>query len=133
MRLFERFAKKTQEKKTMKKVYEDLLNSSEDYLMRIMGQALGMTGGNFPDEFDPESVNLINQALDYWKTSKCLMIRQAEIMDARDEFLRHELDEQRKFLDQQASLLREQSYILKDIQGKLEGGSIIKPTKTKAE
>lgn len=132
MRLFERFAK-AQEKETMKGIYEELLNSSEDYLMRMMGQALGMNGGNFPDELDPENVKLINQALDYWKTSKCLMIRQAEIMDARDEYLRHELDEQRKFLDQQASLLREQSYILKDIQGKLEVGSIIKPTKTKAE
>ncbi len=132
MRLFERFAK-AQEKETMKGIYEELLNSSEDYLVRTIGQALGMTGGNFPDELDPENVQLINQALEYWKTSKCLMIRQAEIMDARDEYLRHELDEQRKFLDQQASLLREQSCILKDIQGKLEVGSIIKPTKTKAE
>lgn len=132
MRMFERFAK-AQEKETMKGIYEDLLNSSEDYLMRIMGQALGMTGGSFPDELDSENVQLINQALDYWKTSKCLMIRQAEIMDARDEYLRHELDEQRKFLDQQASLLREQSYILKDIQDKLKVDSVIKTTKTKAE
>lgn len=132
MRMFERFAK-AQEKETMKGIYEDLLNSSEDYLMRIMGQALGMTGGSFPDELDSENVQLINQALDYWKTSKCLMIRQAEIMDARDEYLRHELDEQCKFLDQQASLLREQSYILKDIQDKLKVDSVIKTTKTKAE
>lgn len=128
MRLFERFAK-AQEKETMKGIYEELLNSSEDYLVRTIGQALGMTGGNFPDELDPENVQLINQALDYWKTSKCLMIRQAEIMDARDEYLRHELAEQRKFLDQQASLLREQSRTLEEISRKLDKTS----SKTKAE
>ena len=127
MRLFERFTK-AQEKKNMKDIYETLLDSSEDYLMKSIGQAFGMTGGNFPDELDPEMVRTINQALDYWKTSKCLIIRQAEIMDARDEYLRHELDEQRKFLDQQACLLREQSRTLEEISKKLD-----KTSKTKAE
>lgn len=112
-----------QEKTNMKDVYEELLNSSEDYLMKSIGQAFGMSGGRFPDSIDPEVVRMINQALAYWQTSKALVIQQAKIIDDRHDYLCKELQEQRKFLDQQASLLREQSRILEEISKK----------KTKAE
>lgn len=117
-----------QENKNMKDVYETLLDSSEDYLMKTIGQALGMTGGNFPDELDPEMVRTINQALAYWKESKALVIQQAKIMDDRHEYLCKELQEQRKFLDQQAAILREQTRTLEEISKKLD-----KTSKTKAE
>lgn len=102
----------------MKDIYEELLNSSEDYLMKTIGQAFGMTGGNFPDELDPEMVRTINQALAYWQTSKALVIQQAKIMDDRHDILYKELQEQRKFLDQQASILREQTKLLEEISKK---------------
>lgn len=128
-----RTSKRTEDIISMAAIYEELLNGSEDYLMKTMGTALGATGGSFPDSIDPEMVTVVNQALAYWKDSKKLMIQMAKIADSRHESLVKELDDQRKFLDQQASLLREQSCILKDIQDKLEVGSIIKSTKTKAE
>ncbi len=107
-----------QEKQSMKDIYESLLDSSEDYLTKTIGQAIGMTGGHFPDELDPEMVSTINQALSYWKESKALVIQQAKIMDDRHEYLCKELQEQRKFLDQQATLLREQSRLLEEISKK---------------
>lgn len=115
--MFKRYIK-NQEKTTMVAVYDELLSSSEDYLMKTIGQALGMSGGSFPDSIEPEAVNAINQGLAYWKDSKSLMLRTAQIMDERHENLVHELAEQRKFLDQQATLLREQTRLLEEISKK---------------
>lgn len=110
-----------QEKKTMVAVYDELLSSSEDYLMKTIGQALGMTGGSFPDSIDPEIVRAINQGLAYWKNSKSLMLQTAKIMDERHENLEHQLREQ-------ASLLEQQTRTLGEISRKLD-----KTSKTKAE
>lgn len=110
-----------QEKMSMVAIYEKLLTSSEDYLMKTMGQALGMTGGSFPDSIDPEQVKLINQALAYWKDSKSLCLRAAQIADNRYENLEHQLREQ-------ASLLEQQTKTLEEISRKLD-----KTSKTKAE
>lgn len=107
-----------QEKNSMKDIYEELLDSSENYLTKTIGQAMGMAGGHFPDELDPEMVQTVNQALAYWKESKALVIQQAKIMDDRHEYLCKELQEQRKFLDQQATLLREQTRLLEEISKK---------------
>ena len=117
-----------QEKNSMVAVYDELLSSSEDYLMKTIGQALGMSGGSFPDSIDPESVAMINQGLSYWKDSKSLMLRAAQIMDERHESLVKEVEDQKKFLDQQAALLREQNRTLEEISRKLD-----KTSKTKAE
>ena len=118
-----------QEKETMKDVCESLLSSSENYLMKALGQAFGISGGSFPDSIDPEAVKMINDALAYWQESKALMIQQARIMDNRHEALCKELEEQRKFLDQQSALLREQNKALEEISRKLDKVS----SKTKAE
>jgi hypothetical protein len=123
-----KFSKKTREERTMVAVYEELLSSSEDYLMRTIGQAIGATGGSFPDSIDPEMVSVVNQGLEYWKESKNLMLQAAKIADDRQETLEHELDEVQKFMDQQAVLLREQSRTLDEISKKLD-----KTSKTKAE
>ena len=128
-----RFEEETIKSQGMTGIYRTLLNESEDYLMRTIGQALGAAGGSFPDSIDPEMVNVLNQALAYWKTSKKLMLEAAELMDERQATLVHELDEQSKFLDQQATLLREQNRTLEEISRKLNEGSLIKPSKTKAE
>lgn len=121
-------AKRTEDIISMAAIYEELLNGSEDYLMKTMGTALGVTGGSFPDSIDPDMVAVINQVLAYWKTSKGLMIQMAKIADARHESLVHELDEVQKFMDQQACLLRGQQNTLEEISKKLD-----KTSKTKAE
>ena len=110
-----------QEKMSMVAVYDELLSSSEDYLMKAIGQAIGMTGGSFPDSIDPEMVRAINQGLAYWKDSKSLMLRTAQIMDERHENLVHRLQEQ-------ANLLEQQTRTLEEISRKLD-----KTSKTKAE
>lgn len=126
--MFKFFKSNPQESRTLEGVYDQVLESTERYMTRTIGQALSMSMPGFPNELDPETTAVINDALAYWKESKAALLRQAQIMDERDAYLRHELDEQRKFLDQQASLLREQSKTLEEISRKLD-----KTSKTKAE
>ena len=126
--MFKFFKSNPQDSRTLEGVYDQVLDSTERYMTRTIGQALSMSMAGFPDELDPETMAVINDALAYWKESKAALLRQAQIMDERDAYLRHELDEQRKFLDQQATLLREQTRTLEEISKKLD-----KTSKTKAE
>lgn len=126
--MFKFFKSNPQESRTLEGVYDQVLESTERYMTRTIGQVISMIMPGFPDELDPEATAVINDALAYWKESKSALLRQAQIMDERDAYLRHELDEQGKFLDQQATLLREQSRILDEISKKLD-----KTSKTKAE
>ena len=126
--MFKFFKSNPQESRTLEGVYDQVLESTERYMTRTIGQALSMSMPGFPDELDPEATAVINDALAYWKESKAALLRQAQIMDERDAYLRHELAEQRKFLDQQATLLREQTRTLEEISKKLD-----KTSKTKAE
>ena len=118
--MFKFFKSNPQDSRTLEGVYDQVLTSTERYMTRTIGQALSMSMPGFPDELDPESTAMFNDALEYWKESKLALLRQAQIMDERDAYLRKELEEQQKFLDQQATLLREQSKLLEDIQRKLK-------------
>ena len=125
-----RFCKSNpQESRTLEGVYDQVLESTERYMTRTLGQALSMTMPGFPDEFDPETMAVINDGLAFWKELKANLMRYAQIMDERDAYLRHEIEQQRRFLDQQAELLRGQSKLLEEISKKLDKQS----SKTKAE
>lgn len=118
--MFKFFKSNPQESRTLEGVYDQVLESTERYMTRTLGQALSMSMPGFPDEFDPETMAMINDGLAYWKESKAALMRYAQIMDERDAYLRKEIEQQRRFLDQQAELLREQNKMLEDIQRKLK-------------
>lgn len=93
--------------RSQKEIMEELLNSSEEYMMKTICQAMGMGVTSFPDELDEDSVKLINEGLGYWKTSKSLAISAAELQDQRDSEMRASLDSIQKELEAQRKLLEE--------------------------
>lgn len=107
--------------RSMKEIMEELFNSSEEYMMKSLCQAMGMSVTSFPDELDEDCCKLINESLGYWKTSKSLAIAAAELQDQRESEMRKDLDNIRRELEAQRILLGE-------ISRKLD-----KTSKTKAE
>lgn len=95
--------------RSQKEIVEELLDSSEEYMMKTIFQALGTSVTGFPDELDESSVKLVNDALGYWKTSKSLAISAAELQDRRDAELRASLDSIQEELKAQRKILEELS------------------------
>lgn len=93
--------------RSMKEIMEELLNGSEEYMMKTLCQAMGMSMTSFPYELDEDNVKLINEALGYWKTSKGLALAAAELQDQRDSEMHTTLDSIQKELEAQRKLLEE--------------------------
>ncbi len=102
------FRKRVQEQdfKNNEQIIKELLNTSERYLTRTLGQALRAACPTLSDT-DPEMLEMVNDALDYWGANKELCIQAARRQDANDLFMRSQLKEIQEELKNQRKILEE--------------------------
>lgn len=104
------FRKRVQEQefKNNEQIIRELLDMSERYLTRTLGQALRAAYPTLTDT-DPEIMEMVNDALDYWGANKELCIQAARRQDANDLFMRSQLEKLQKEQEKTNKLLEELS------------------------
>lgn len=104
------FRKRVQEQefKSQEQIVTELLETSERYLTRTLGQALRAAYPTFTDT-DPEMLEMLNDALDYWGANKELCIQAAKRQDATELYLRSNLEKLQKEQEKTNKLLEELS------------------------
>lgn len=104
------FRKRVQEQefKNNEQIIRELLDTSERYFTRTLGQWLRAAYPTMSD-MDPEMLEMVNDALDYWGANKELCIQVARRQDAQDLLMRSQLEKLQKEQEKTNKLLEELS------------------------
>ena len=92
--------------RNQKEVLKEFLDETEKGMMKLLNQAMAVSGCGFPDEIDQEGVQIINDCLKLWKKTKDLCMESLEIEEKKYETHTMKLEDQQKKLDKQTDSLK---------------------------
>lgn len=84
--------------KNQAEIVNGFFKETEVYLLKIIGQLMGMSASGLTDGLDPDQTKLINDALAYWATTKKLCIEYIRSNERDKELLNERLDRQEDLL-----------------------------------
>lgn len=99
---------KVKEKETInnEEMFLAIKEQTERMLTSMIGDALAINGSDL-DEIDPAYVSLFNKYVKQYKEMMDISLKWARYQDERDKRIEKDFENMQKFLDQQATLLRE--------------------------
>lgn len=102
------FTKAIEEKETINNVelFRAIKEQTERMFTSMIGDALAISGSDL-DEIDPQYVALFNKYVKQYKEMMEVSLKWARSQDERDKKIEENFENMRKFLDQQAVLLRD--------------------------
>jgi hypothetical protein len=104
--------------KTQVGIVNEFFKESEVYLLKTIGQLMGMSASGLTNGLDPDQTKLINDALSYWANTKKLCTEYIHYNENEKELLNERLDRQDKLLEEISEKLDRQNELIEKLSQK---------------